>query len=286
MKVEDLEKASESANHENGLLRAQVSRLQEEIKDYRRRLSTSSRTGSQVPFNVPADLNSRPKAVDFNGFQFDFPEFGGPPGSQIFGNASSAKTDEARKPVSPAVSAAVQSRAPGSLQRPSLSQVPVTGTVATGIVKSDPASYTIATTRPGANGTNAGLAGMFGASVLASTARPAAPAASAASASEYSQLSTLNRDVNGDPSKSAQGPRVVAPYNNGGLSASASPSASSISHHAAGSSNCTSPGSYVNSPANIKALDMPASTGQGETMFQALEGETTRTSALAIWGFG
>lgn len=42
LKVEELEKASESSNHENGLLKAQIEKLQSELKEYRKRLSMQS----------------------------------------------------------------------------------------------------------------------------------------------------------------------------------------------------------------------------------------------------
>lgn len=64
-KVEVLEKASESANHENGMLRAQVDRLQTELREYKRRLQTSELTRSTA-----MGLGTLP------GFQFDFPPFG------------------------------------------------------------------------------------------------------------------------------------------------------------------------------------------------------------------
>jgi AP-1-like transcription factor len=95
-KVEDLEKASESANHENGLLRAQVERLQVELKEYRKRLSWISSNGlnrsQAVSFNKPAPNVNK----DQNDFQFEFPKFGDlppMPGTQLFGkNGTTQKT--------------------------------------------------------------------------------------------------------------------------------------------------------------------------------------------------
>ena len=68
--MEDLEKASESANHENGILRAQVDRLQSELKEYRKRLSINSATVNRSPLQSKSnwDINSN--------FQFEFPKFG------------------------------------------------------------------------------------------------------------------------------------------------------------------------------------------------------------------
>ncbi|KAE9985133.1 hypothetical protein EG327_004801 [Venturia inaequalis] len=53
-KVGELEKASDSANHENGLLRAQVERLQIELREYRKRLlmNSSGMLGRGTPASV------------------------------------------------------------------------------------------------------------------------------------------------------------------------------------------------------------------------------------------
>ena len=67
-KVEDLQQASESASHENSMLRAQVDRLQTELREYKRRMHTNELTRPSSLANV-------------RGFQFDFPPFG----SGIFG---------------------------------------------------------------------------------------------------------------------------------------------------------------------------------------------------------
>lgn len=76
-KVEDLEKASESANHENGLLRAQVERLQVELKEYRKRLSWVSANGIGRSPTAPYGNQARNNSVNNqNDFQFEFPKFG------------------------------------------------------------------------------------------------------------------------------------------------------------------------------------------------------------------
>lgn len=80
MKVADLEEASESTNHENSLLRAQVDRLQTELREYKRRLHTSELTRSS-------------SFATIGGFQFDFPPFG----SGIFGQKDGITKDAALK---------------------------------------------------------------------------------------------------------------------------------------------------------------------------------------------
>ncbi|PUU75379.1 transcription factor PAP1-domain-containing protein [Tuber borchii] len=74
-KVADLEKASESTNHENSLLRAQVERLQIELREYRRRLHTAGQSGSP-PLGGASNFLGKNSATGTGGFQFEFPLFG------------------------------------------------------------------------------------------------------------------------------------------------------------------------------------------------------------------
>ncbi|KAL6874967.1 transcription factor [Trichoderma novae-zelandiae] len=79
-KVEELEKASEAANHENDLLRAQVERISAELNHYKQRMTLvtpkasapvrAQTFGSAAISNLP-DVN----------FQFEFPKFGTLPGA-------------------------------------------------------------------------------------------------------------------------------------------------------------------------------------------------------------
>jgi AP-1-like transcription factor len=91
-KVNELSKTHEADKHENGLLKAQVERLQIELKEYRKRLSLnggSSARGSPplTAYTGQGRSNSGPNSANStNSFQFDFPKFGALPGSQIFGN--------------------------------------------------------------------------------------------------------------------------------------------------------------------------------------------------------
>ncbi|KAI5464632.1 AP-1-like protein [Mariannaea sp. PMI_226] len=83
-KVEELEKASEAANHENSLLRAQVERMTSELNQYKQRVSVMTNTKSlqreKTSFGNAAVSNLK----DVN-FQFEFPKFGmlpGPPANK------------------------------------------------------------------------------------------------------------------------------------------------------------------------------------------------------------
>lgn len=74
--MEELEKASEAANHENTRLRAQVDRMNTELKQYKQNMSvlTQSKSSPQAP-----SLGAVNSINDVN-FQFEFPKFGALPG--------------------------------------------------------------------------------------------------------------------------------------------------------------------------------------------------------------
>jgi AP-1-like transcription factor len=88
-KVQDLEKASETANHENSILRAQVERMSVELREYKKRLSVAG-TGRSAALSggLPPYLSGKstkntvnnPNDVDF---RFEFPKFGQLPGPPV-----------------------------------------------------------------------------------------------------------------------------------------------------------------------------------------------------------
>ncbi|KAG9986325.1 PAP1-domain-containing protein, partial [Aureobasidium melanogenum] len=82
-KVEALSKAQEQDKHENGLLRAQVQRLQAELGEYKKRMSYAS--GGIAAHSPPsvARVASRSNSNSQADFQFDFPKFGALPGNQL-----------------------------------------------------------------------------------------------------------------------------------------------------------------------------------------------------------
>lgn len=87
----ELSKAQEADKHENGLLKAQVERLQVELREYRKRLSLNSAGITRSPpltATAGQQRSSSSSASSYgSNFHFDFPKFGGLPGSQMFGNA-------------------------------------------------------------------------------------------------------------------------------------------------------------------------------------------------------
>lgn len=76
-KVEELEQASQAANHENERLRAKVERMTAELAEYKKRVSnfpTSARgSGPAGPFGA-----SLTRGINDVNFQFEFPKFGLP----------------------------------------------------------------------------------------------------------------------------------------------------------------------------------------------------------------
>lgn len=89
--VGELTKTQEADKHENGMLKAQVERLQMELREYRKRLSLNGGASRSPPPNASkAGTQGRMNSGTANGgqqnFQFEFPKFGALPGSQIFGN--------------------------------------------------------------------------------------------------------------------------------------------------------------------------------------------------------
>ena len=97
--MEDLEKASKNTSHENGLLRAQVERLQIELKEYRKRLSWVSNGGQgaspSLGSGVTGAAASKSLNSNHNDFQFEFPRFGDLPANSLFNSSGSSN-----KPVS------------------------------------------------------------------------------------------------------------------------------------------------------------------------------------------
>ena len=123
MKVEDLEKASESTNHENGRLRAQVEQLNTEVKEYRKRLSlTTSGVGRSPPTASPLPYNSY---TGNNDFQFAFPKFGDLPNSIFGSNGSLAKATSPPARSNPSFDRGSNASVP-SLATASSSQSPTT----------------------------------------------------------------------------------------------------------------------------------------------------------------
>ncbi|OJD14632.1 hypothetical protein AJ78_05029 [Emergomyces pasteurianus Ep9510] len=101
-KVDELEKTSKSANNENKVLRAQVERLQVELKEYRKRLSwVNSGTGLLPKSNSGMGNSDSRNNLRHSGndFSFEFPKFGDLPGSHMFSQSLSKNPSHQTKRV-------------------------------------------------------------------------------------------------------------------------------------------------------------------------------------------
>ncbi|KAI9790986.1 MAG: DNA-binding transcription factor yap1 [Peltula sp. TS41687] len=226
VKVADLERASESANHENGLLRAQVARLQDDLKEYRKRLTTLRQPASQSPPGSSSFGSRGSNGLDnSNTFQFDFPKFGGLPGSRLFDNASLLKSEQGENKASKA-----------------------------GLSKQ-------ASPTEQANPDKQGVTGLYSPSV---SANAGGTAASTPGYSHSPNIEARNGSV---------GNGSMPQLNTGNMSSSASPSASTVSHHGPGSSACTSPETFNNhSPVNGKPMNTPLNSISEEFSEQGITG--------------
>lgn len=92
--MDDLEKISRETNHENSRLKAQVERLQVELKEYRKRLSWVSSGNSISPASSLANGNGNLRSqstYNNNDFSFEFPKFGDLPSAHLARNGSLTK---------------------------------------------------------------------------------------------------------------------------------------------------------------------------------------------------
>ncbi|KAH7040288.1 transcription factor PAP1-domain-containing protein [Microdochium trichocladiopsis] len=108
-KVEELEKASNTANSENAQLKAQIDKLTVELAEYKKRLTQANTSGRSVSagnartgFGTPAVQN----LSDVN-FHFEFPKFGGVQSSPDL-TAASQKAPTGRTYPSPSISTGTQ----------------------------------------------------------------------------------------------------------------------------------------------------------------------------------
>ena len=103
----ELTRSQEADKHENGMLKAQVDKLQVELREYRKRLSLNGGSGiSRSPpsstYGTVSRSNSGQKQAAGN-FQFDFPKFGATQASNnahIYGNGV-IKRDSGTPPLLP-----------------------------------------------------------------------------------------------------------------------------------------------------------------------------------------
>ncbi|EEP76460.1 predicted protein [Uncinocarpus reesii 1704] len=230
-KVEDLEKASQAANNENTLLRAQIERLQVELREYRKRLSWMSSGNNYSLPPTAATRNNDLRSSRFNNdFSFEFPKFGDLPGA-MFNNNSLAKTQG--PPNSSQVSSlpAMQYKAPGVLNRDMFK-----------------GSYGISAQSTGsasaANSQIEAYRSLYG--------RGAGTTKNVSTSSHFNGTGSAAKPQNGTDQTKRQGSYSSHKSGLQGASNTNSPSTSSESHHGRTSSIGTSPEPAVNSPQTAK----------------------------------
>ena len=257
-KVDDLQKASESANHENSILRAQIEKMSMELREYRKRFSltgglgrTSSMNNGIPPYlagkgllngavNSPSDVN----------FQFEFPRFGRLPGPAP---ATSLITNSNTRNSSSTSLSTLQSPSPIDKEQvsPRNQSTPYTGLIQT------PAPL------DGADMSS--LSGLFSPSLLDSVGKspPFEFFSNNGSSKNNSNASRSSTDsANGNGST-------------GHNTTYSSPSASSNSNHGPSSSCGTSPEPTSQSPNLSKAADFSLTTIGEEHSGASGEGELT-----------
>lgn len=255
-KVDDLEKASEATNHENGRLRATVERLSTEVKEYRKRLSLNS--GGYSPPTVPASRRSK-NVSNSNDFQFAFPKFGDLPGSTFMNNGSLARIGVPSKTQSgtasgntpgatPARNSNSSSKSPtnNGFSPTDQQRKSTTGSILNGSTQVSPTSYQ----GPGAED----LSGLFSPSLLASASRSNSSDYMFPMADKPTPFMTNSSSIGSVGSPTASNP-ASNKHRASSASIAASPSVSSISHAGMGSSSGTTPEPSGDSPEHRKASE-------------------------------
>ena len=250
-KVEDLQKASESANHENSILRAQVEKMSMELREYRKRLSLTNGNLNRTPSlgtGLPPYLagkglvnggSNNPNDVNF---QFEFPKFGLLPGPAAKSNAVQSISPPAKT-----------QKAPSPVEKSQAS--PLNRNMS---YQSTNSSTTGLTQTPLDSADMSGFSGLFSPSLLESVSKNSTGFDFFGSTASRSSTAS-NGQMSNDQSTSHS-----------------SPSASSNSNRGASSSCGTSPEPSMQSPAPAKPLEATLSTiGEERSNNSVSEGELT-----------
>lgn len=257
--MEDLEKASESTNHENGRLRAQVERLNAELKEYKKRLSLSGTGASRSP--AAAAYQSRPSwSTNQNDFQFAFPKFGDLPGSNFMNNGSLAKVDSSPNHVE---NTSTSKGMPGVIRANTSLISPTNANGSSNIGSSNYGGF-----QPSSNSQLSDysvLNGPFSPSIF--------EAASRSNSSDYVNYGNGTQVPNTD--------KINTLIRGSSISDVTSPSASSASNHGLDSSCGTTPEPSADSPDGRKASESTLNTINEEMLGQGgVEGKTAASECL------
>jgi AP-1-like factor len=255
-KVEDLEKASESANHENSMLRAQIEKMSMELREYRKRFSASGGVGRSPSMNtgLPPYLAGRgfgngglnnPSDVNFS---FEFPRFGRLPGPAP---TSISQLSSPRDSTSQVKQQSISSERGQISPRNQSLQYPASNGSNAGLTQT-PAQID--------SGDMSSLSGLFSPSILDPVSK----------SSQYDFFGNNSNGTNGSRSSTDSASGQMSTGHNTSYS---SPSASSNSNHGPSSSCGTSPEPSMQSPVYNKPADAPLTTigeehsGEGELTF-------------------
>jgi AP-1-like factor len=271
-KVEDLQKASESANHENSILRAQIEKMSMELREYRKRFSLTGGIGrspslnnGMLPYLTGKGLGNgavnNPNDVNF---QFEFPRFGHFGGLPASANATANGN---RSSTSPSVTS---QQVPSPIEKGQISprnqslQYPATNR-STASLSTPSLSTTSLTQTPGQldGGDMSSLSGLFSPTLLDSVAKTP----------PFDFFAGTNNTV-------SNGSRSSTDSANGNMSTGhntsySSPSASSNSNNGPSSSCGTSPEPTMQSPVYNKPGDITLTTIGEENIGTSGEGELT-----------
>lgn len=249
-KVEDLEKASESTNHENGRLRAQVERLNNELKEYKKRLSMNGSGMGRSPPTAAALQSRNSWNTNQNDFQFAFPKFGDLPGSNFIQNGSLARAGSANRldhrTLPNGLPGVPRAHSSGSLSGSSPTNV-------TGSSKVDSPSYALFQSPTNVFSSHEDLTGLFSPSILETASR-----------SNSSDYMGLNTNVGAAPFTDKNGTTHRAST----TSNVTSPSNSSMSNNGLDSSCGTTPEPSADSPDTRKGSEITLNTIKEETLGQ------------------
>lgn len=256
-KVDDLQKASESANHENSILRAQIEKMSVEIREYRKRLSLTGvhvrapSLGSDLPPYLSGKGFGNTAVNNLNdvNFQFEFPRFGRLPGTANTG-LSGTLSDASRQSISPVVTNQ-QVQSSWDRQASPRNQSYASNSSSSNLTQS-PVQID--------GGDMSSLSGLFSPSLLESV-------------SKSSPLNFFNTNADTNTSR-ASTDSVNGTVSTGHNTSYSSPSASSNSQQGTSSSCGTSPEPASQSPG--KAVDLSLTTIREKDTSNGLNsGETT-----------
>lgn len=217
-------------------------------------------------------------------FQFEFPNFGGLPGSQHFGSNSRGQLRANNESPGSSSSGAIPYSVPGIMERGSFGNTSPKANIQQNKADGNPSSSNGTSVTPwspsAAADTNAAadLTSLFSPSILRNVSR-------SASRDYVSHNSSNNAagDISRRSTENPSGQHSVPQLVGGSTSSdSTSPSASSVSQHGPGSSCGTSPEPSNYSPVNVKTGEYSLNTINEEHLHKGnLEGRTTKSLYIA-----